>query len=86
MARALHQWWHAALGFFLIVSTIWLVGGFCSLVCMAMVSIYAWVVLFLLMRLYKFHPLAARLLAVLLFVPLAIIPKKCLSAKGKETA
>ena len=87
MGRESHQWWHVSFGFILIVSilpTIWIVGGFYSLVYIAVVSIYAWVVLFLFMRLYKFHPFAARLLVVLLFLPLAIIPKKCLSAKGKE--
>jgi hypothetical protein len=82
-----HQWRHAVLGLVFIVSIlyiIWLVGGFSSLVCIAIVSIYAWAVLILFMRLYKFHPFAARFLAVLLFLPLAIILQKCLSAKGKK--
>ncbi len=88
MDSGLHQRRDAALGLFfivLILFTIWFVGGFWSLVCVAVGSIYTWGVLFLFTRLYKFHPIAARLLAVLLFVPLAVIPMKYLSAGGKST-
>lgn len=77
----IRQWREAALGLFfvvLILLSIWLVGGFWSLVCIAAGSAYTWVALFLFMRLCKFHPFAVRLLAVFLFMPLAIIPKKYL--------
>jgi len=85
--NGIRRWREAALGLFfvvLILFAIWLVSGFWSLVCIAAGSAYTWVVLFLFMRLYKFHPLAARLLALFLFVPLAIIPKKYLWTGGKE--
>ena len=87
MDSGTRQWRDAAVGLscvILILFAIWFVGGFWSLVCIAAGSAYAWVVLSLFMRLYKFHPFAARLLAVFLLVPLAIIPKKYLSAGGKE--